>query len=66
MRERFKITSTVHQKVAYVYKDDVWCYCKSCLETRGHRNKLFKVKKSAGSIIEIRCHRCGKDITIEI
>lgn len=66
MRERFKVTSTGSQKVAYVYEEDVWYYCASCLEKKGQRNKMFKIKKSAGSIIEIKCHRCGTIETIEI
>ncbi len=66
MRERFKTTSTGNQKVAYIYEEDVWHYCSSCLEKRRQRNKMFKIKKSNGSIIEIKCHRCGSIEMVEI
>lgn len=66
MRSRFKITLQIKEKVAYVYNEDVWYYCRSCLEKKGYHNKMFKIKKSTGSIIEIKCHRCGSIETIEI
>lgn len=66
MRLRFKTTSTQTQEAVYTYKEEDWYYCVSCLEKKRQRNKMFKIKKRAGSVIEIKCHRCGGIETIEI